>query len=121
MENRNLTYYSFFGIIIVRLEYIINKERNEEVDMKKYLFFLMLLFTVTFSAYSAKILVWLFDPSNYDIYQDSEAGQQIRCDYWIKKSLDANGYTYETHSNTSLPSDIISYDVILGTIGYHTC
>ena len=89
--------------------------------MKGFLFFTALLFTITVTSDAAKILVWHFDPDGYDIYQDSEAGQQIRCDYWIKKSLDANSYTYEVHSNTTLPSDISSYDVILATIGYHEC
>lgn len=91
------------------------------VLMKQFLFITALLFTVTVTVDAAKILVWHFDPGGYDIYQDPEAGQRIRCDYWIKKALDANNYTYEAHSNTSLPSDISSYDVILATIGYFTC
>lgn len=89
--------------------------------MKKYLFCVTLLLTVTFAVNAANILVWHFDPGDYDIYQDAEAGQQIRCDHWIKKSLEANGYTYDLHSNTSLPADISSYDVIVATIGYHEC
>ena len=89
--------------------------------MKKFLYIISLLLTVTFAVNAANILVWHFDPEGYDIYQDSEAGQEIRCDYWIKKSLDANGYTYDVHSNTTLPADISSYDVIVATIGFHEC
>ncbi len=81
----------------------------------------LLLFSIIFNISAARILVGHFDPDNADIYQDPEAGQEIKCDYWIKKSLDANGYEYDYHSSTSLSIDISSYDAVIATLGYHTC
>ncbi len=43
------------------------------------------------------------------------------CAYWIKKSLDAGGYTYDYHKDILLPQDISQYDVIIGTLGFYFC
>ena len=89
--------------------------------MKKYLFFVALLFTVTFAVNAANILVWNFNPDNYDEFTDPEVGQKINCGYWLKEGLTNNGYTFTYHDNTKLPADISSYDIIVGTVGYFEC
>lgn len=89
--------------------------------MKKYLFCVALLLTVTFAVNAANILVWNFNPGNYDVYTDPEVGQQINCGYFLKECLTNNSYTFTYHDDTKLPTDISSYDVIVGTIGYHEC
>ena len=89
--------------------------------MKKGLLIISLTLFIPIASHAANILMWHYDFADGDIYQDPEAGQQIRCDYWIKKSLDANGYTYEYHNGTTLPADISSYDAIVGTLGYYGC
>ena len=120
-ENRNLTFSHFFDIINRILYYLYVEWRIKEVLMKKYLFFISLLLTVTFAVNAADILVWNFNPGNYDEYTDPEAGQQINCGYWLKECLTNNGYTFTYHDNTKLPADISSYDVVVATVGYYEC
>lgn len=40
--------------------------------MKKYLFCVALLLTVTFAVNATNILVWNFNPDNYDVFTDPE-------------------------------------------------
>jgi hypothetical protein len=89
--------------------------------MKKLSVLIILLFVAACTLNAAEILVWNFNPENYDVYTDPEAGQQINCGYWLKECLTNNGYTFTYHDNIQLPSDISSYDVIVGTVGYHEC
>lgn len=97
-----------------------NNEKKEVV-MKKYLFLISLLLTVTFAVNAANILVWNFNPGNYDEFTDPEVGQMINCGYWLKEGLTNNGYTFTYHDNTKLPADISSYDIIVATVGYYEC
>ncbi len=67
------------------------------------------------------ILLWHFDPFEYDRYYEPEIDDTIDCAYWIKKSLDANGYSYDYHYGITLPEEISSYKVIIGTLGFYHC
>ncbi len=89
--------------------------------MKKFLIFLSFLLVAAYTINAANILIWHFDFDNLDTYTDPEAGKEIGPDYWIKESLTANNYVYDYHKDLSLPTDIISYDVVLVTLGYYTC
>ncbi len=107
------------------LHQITQKQSHNRKLVNNSLFFL-LLFSIIFNISAAKILFWHFDPAEWDIYDDPEVAQKIRCDYWIKKSLEANNYTYTYHYDTTiatLPSsiDIDEYDVILVTLGFFKC
>lgn len=89
--------------------------------MRRFLIILSLMFVFTLMANAADILLWHFDPGNYDTTDDPEAGEFIDCAYWIEKSLDAGAYDYDYHNDTLLPSDISSYDIIFGTLGFVDC
>lgn len=88
-----------------------------------HLFFLFFVIWIIHTVPAKKILVWHFNPDDHDFYVDPEAntGDSIDCTYWIKKSLDAGGYTYDYHNDLTLPLEIKDYDVIFATLGFYVC
>lgn len=89
--------------------------------MNKFLKTLSVVCILCFMAHAANILVWNFNPSNYDTITDPEVGQKVNAGYWLKTTLTNNSYTYTYHDNTKLPTDITEYDVIVGTLGFFVC
>ena len=57
--------------------------------MRQIIILIMSIIAFALSARSAHILVWHFNPGEYDYYEDPEANDTIDCAYWIKKSLTA--------------------------------
>ena len=72
-------------------------------------------------AHAANILVWNFNPGNYDTLTDPEAGQVINAGYWLKTTLNNNSYTYTYQDSVNLPADIAAYDIIVATAGFVVC
>jgi len=89
--------------------------------MNKSLKSIVVVFAFFFMANAANILVWNFNPFNYDNFKDPEAGQEVNASYWLRTTLSDNGYTFTYHDNTSLPADIKSYDIIVATTGFLYC
>jgi len=89
--------------------------------MKRGFKIILMVFIVCFMVNAANILVWNSNPSNYDTITDPEVGQKVNAGYWLKTTLTNNSYTYTYHDNTKLPTDISSYDVIVGTLGFFVC
>ncbi|MCD4776551.1 MAG: hypothetical protein K8S15_10955 [Candidatus Aegiribacteria sp.] len=67
--------------------------------------------------YADHAFIWNYDDD--DVFYCSEYGGSIDCSYWIEQTLTCNGHTFTT--NTALPSDLSSYDVVFVLTGWYRC
>ena len=78
----------------------------------------MVLLMIPVIAQAAHALIWLYDDG--DKFIDPQlAGDTIDCAFWIEQTLLDNGHTY--HTETYLPYDLSSYDVVFVTLGFFRC
>jgi hypothetical protein len=75
------------------------------------------LLIVPVIALAANVFIWNFDP--LDRFHDNQVGDSVDCAYWLEQSLAANGHTYDT--DTSLASNLDSYDAVFVTLGWYRC
>ena len=66
---------------------------------------------------AAQAFIWNYDP--LDKYFDPEVGDSIDGTYWLEHTLNINGHTFFT--DTVLPHNLDTYDVIFVTLGWFRC
>ena len=85
--------------------------------MKRFLFVILPLLMLPFTAYAANAFVWNFDP--IDRFYDAEVGDSVDCAYWLEQTLSAIGHSVVV--DTNLPQDLSPYDVVFVTLGWYRC
>jgi len=63
------------------------------------------------------VFIWNFDDE--DVFYCDEYSGDIDCSYWIEQTLTYNGHTFET--DTLLPTDLSTCDVVFVTTGWFRC
>jgi hypothetical protein len=66
---------------------------------------------------AANVFIWDYDPT--DEFYCPDAGMTIDCKYWVQQTLTTLGHTFTT--DTVLPLDVTSYDVVFALCGWYTC
>jgi len=61
--------------------------------------------------------IWNYDDA--DIFYCNEYGGNIDCSYWIEQTLTSNGHSFVTE--TDLPTDLSTYDVVFVLTGWYRC
>ncbi|NOQ22206.1 MAG: hypothetical protein GQ565_06115 [Candidatus Aegiribacteria sp.] len=63
------------------------------------------------------VFIWNYDAK--DVFNCTEAGGSISSAYWIEQTLTFNGHTFNT--DTLLPTDLSTYDVVFVLTGWYSC
>ena len=69
------------------------------------------------SLHAEHVFIWNYDDE--DVFYCDEFGGIIDCSHWIEQTLTFNGHTFVT--DTSLPTDLSTYDVVFVTTGWFRC
>ncbi len=85
--------------------------------MNKSLLAILMLLAFPLVVNAAHVFIWNYDP--LDAFFDDQVGDSVDCAYWLEQTLDARGHTFIT--DTSLPTDLDSYDVVFVTLGWYRC
>lgn len=70
------------------------------------------------AALAANVCVWNYD--SLDRWFDPAAGESVDCARNVRQALAAQGHTV-TVSNQYLPTDLSTYDVVFGLMGWYRC
>ncbi len=79
--------------------------------------FVMVAMLIPILAAAANVFVWNYDP--LDKFYETAVMDSVDCAYWVEQTLDNCGHTYVT--DTLLPTDLSSYDIVYALLGWFRC